>query len=1226
MKSIKNDDNKKIINKLTKKNLEENEYLSLTDQELVNKILEIELFDKDIKKSKKNLENLTNNLKRKSKKINNFNKALNYYPSLNDPEFNYKLLRKKEFVSFYEEDKNNEEKLFSDIADSKCNNNTTGKFELSKSQQFLRNFMSPETPYNSLLLIHGTGVGKTCAAISIAEQFIPYVIKSGMKIIILASGALGKQFMKEVFDTDKYLENYKKDTNYIYSGCTGSTYLNLIKNQEINNSFENNDAFKKEMKRIKKRRYQDYGYDMFANRVSDIEKAATMFIPSDNKKEIEKAIIKAYQDHFSNTVIIVDEVQNLKTTSNDDSKNKKKKITDTFQRIIENVINIKLILLSATPMFDQASEIIYLLNLMLKNDKRELINKNDFFDKNENFIPESEKKLSEVMRGYISYIRGQNPYNFPFRLTPDINNDNKIIDFSINPKFDIKGKLIPDNEKIKYLKIIGNQMSSFQYQLYLKYTNGNFDKSILYNDADKYNDQNVFNKEENTIYRDYIIPRQVSDIVFPSEDTIGLKSCFSYYNVYSGPFKYLPNTINKYGYFLKRDLIGKYSCKFKSILDYILNSSGPVFIFTEWIPFGIIPLSLILEQNGFKRYNNNQLLDLDCPKISYDGRPESEFKNIKDFHQAYYSIYTGVESLSGDKENMIKTFKDKENINGKLIKVILVSVAGSEGLDLSGIREVHITDPWWNLNRIEQTIGRSIRNCSHKYLDMKYRNVTIYLHAAIPPTPKEQEKETIDLYMYRIALKKQIEISKIENILKRSAIDCYINKNINSFPISKINTQLSIETSQKKKVVYQVGDHPFSSLCNYQEKCDYQCDPHFEISKTDIDNSTFNEYFSESDLNKIKNEIKNIFYVNSILKIDEILKKIKSNSEVSSIDDLYIYIALSRMIKDKYLVIDKFNRKGYLKYKNLYYYFSPNQLSDDTFKSNEYNDINNSFYPKTYKDSQKNINYGLINNNNKDDNNTLEYNKSIDNIYSELNDLNLKINKQKIMLDDKFWIDKKDKIKYLLWEIIIDRMNESTREIILKIILVDKALDKHTFDNEVYLACNHYIIYYNYKYYYYKYDNNNIIKFFSLSLDYKKDNIYENINMKNYFITASSQISEKLLKTLKDKKYNLNIIYGFMKDSEFKLVNNTGIEKNSTGVVCNNVNKPPIVNSINILLGYQKYNSEGIIFKENLSKKKKIKVLKEWLCLELQLILRYHENYSNQKNNYFIRDYELFNI
>ena len=52
---------------------------------------------------------------------------------------------------------------------------------------------------------------------------------------------------------------------------------------------------------------------------------------------------------------------------------------------------------------------------------------------------------------------------------------------------------------------------------------------------------------------------------------VPLKSCFEFYNSEIGPFRYNKSVVNKFGYFLKRDLVGKYSCKFKSILDYIFR-------------------------------------------------------------------------------------------------------------------------------------------------------------------------------------------------------------------------------------------------------------------------------------------------------------------------------------------------------------------------------------------------------------------------------------------------------------------------------------------------------------------------------------------------------------------------------------------------------------------------------------------------------------------------------
>jgi len=42
-------------------------------------------------------------------------------------------------------------------------------FKISTHQRFLRRVLSPDSPARNLLMVHGTGVGKTCTAIQIAE-------------------------------------------------------------------------------------------------------------------------------------------------------------------------------------------------------------------------------------------------------------------------------------------------------------------------------------------------------------------------------------------------------------------------------------------------------------------------------------------------------------------------------------------------------------------------------------------------------------------------------------------------------------------------------------------------------------------------------------------------------------------------------------------------------------------------------------------------------------------------------------------------------------------------------------------------------------------------------------------------------------------------------------------------------------------------------------------------
>jgi hypothetical protein len=78
------------------------------------------------------------------------------YPQTQDDDFQEKIFKKREFyynkiperpdTKTYDQIKEFREKI--------CNN----KFELMPHQSFISNFVNPETPYKSSLLMHGTGV------------------------------------------------------------------------------------------------------------------------------------------------------------------------------------------------------------------------------------------------------------------------------------------------------------------------------------------------------------------------------------------------------------------------------------------------------------------------------------------------------------------------------------------------------------------------------------------------------------------------------------------------------------------------------------------------------------------------------------------------------------------------------------------------------------------------------------------------------------------------------------------------------------------------------------------------------------------------------------------------------------------------------------------------------------------------------------------------------------
>ena len=153
-----------------------------------------------------------------------------------------------------------------------------------------------------------------------------------------------------------------------------------------------------------------------------------------------------------------------------------------------------------------------------------------------------------------------------------------------------------------------------------------------------------------------------------------------------------------------------------------------------------MPLALTLETLGYSQYGSTKPLLKANPKS----------------RQEKYIMITGDKFYSKNNAEAIKAVTGIDNKDGDKIKIILISKAGSEGVDFKYIRQIHIMEPWYNLNRIEQIIGRGVRTCSHKALPLKKRNVQIFMYGTLLST----DEETIDLYIYRLAEAKAIKMGK----------------------------------------------------------------------------------------------------------------------------------------------------------------------------------------------------------------------------------------------------------------------------------------------------------------------------------------------------------------------------------------------------------------------------------------------------------------------------------
>ena len=839
------------------------------------------------------------------------------YPSLNDPLFNKKIAEKREF---------NDTKYNGEILDisSQAKKLCDSEFELSPHQQFVKNFLSLYTPYNSLLLYHGLGSGKTCSAIGVAEDMRDYIRQMGInqRIIIVASPNVQNNFKLQLFDETK-LELV--DGLWNIKSCTGNKLLKEI--NPLNMRGLTRERVITLIKNLINTSYLFLGYTEFANYIQKKSNVA-----SDLISDKEKIVKQKLKQIFDNRLIIIDEVHNIRFT---DENAKSKRIASALLKLVTNVDNLRLLFLSATPLYNTYKEIIWLINIMNLNDRRSTIEIKDIFDENGNFIVNSDGKeigkelLERKATGYISFVRGDNPYTFPFKVWPDQFESTKTLKNIIYPRVQINGKDV--SEPIEFLSLYMVSSSGYQTAGY------NYIVSEL-SQSEQFNIENM----EQLGYIQLTKPLEALNIVYPNVELFekdmdaeidiknivgkgGLNNIMTYKETISPPsknnFKYKPDVLENYGRIFSPENIETYSAKIKAICDNILNSEGVIIIYSQYLDGGVVPIALALEEMGITRYGDTSSL-FEKPPIENLDLKTYKNSNSKDTIPAKYIMITGDPKLSPNNLSEVKAATQKSNINGKNVKVILISQAGSEGLDFKFIRQVHILEPWYNLSRIEQIIGRAVRNCSHKDLPLEERNVQIYLYGT---QLIEDTDEAADLYVYRLAEQKARKIGNVTRVLKEIAVDCLLNSAQQNFSAENMKLVIKQKLSNGNVIDYSVGDKPFTAQCDFSDTCMYKCKPENIIG--DINELTYSQNFIEMNIEKIINRIRQLMKEEYFYKKSDLISQINIIRRYPLVQ---IYSALSQLINNKNeLLTDKYNRYGRLVNIGEYYFFQPIELTDE---------------------------------------------------------------------------------------------------------------------------------------------------------------------------------------------------------------------------------------------------------------------------------------------------------
>ena len=257
--------------------------------------------------------------------------------------------------------------------------------------------------------------------------------------------------------------------------------------------------------------------------------------------------------------------------------------------------------------------------------------------------------------------------------------------------------------------------------------------------------------------------------------------------------------------YLSVDGLKIYSPKYLSMITTINSpeNKGLNLVYSQLRTLeGIGIFKLVLEANGYAHFKLKKTAD------------NKWTINIKDSDKGKptFALHTGTETFE-EKEiiknvfngtweyvpSEIRTELEKISSNnnyGEIIKVLMITSSGAEGISLKNVRFVHIMEPYWHPVRTEQVIGRARRICSHDELNEEDKTVEVFLYlmefskSQLDKTSKVTlSKElrlhdvsridskniiTSDQHLYEVSNIKEDINKQILKTIKESSIDCAV--------------------------------------------------------------------------------------------------------------------------------------------------------------------------------------------------------------------------------------------------------------------------------------------------------------------------------------------------------------------------------------------------------------------------------------------------------------------
>jgi hypothetical protein len=497
---------------------------------------------------------------------------------------------------------------------------------------------------------------------------------------------------------------------------------------------------------------------------------------------------------------------------------------------------------------------------------------------------------------------------------------------------------------------------------------------------------------------------------------------------------------------------------------------------------------------------------------------------------------------------------------------------------------------------------------------------------------KDNKEEAADLYIYRAAEYKSIQIGRITRILKETAVDCIINHEQTNFTQSKMKKMLKGDIHQKLSDntflrKFRVGDAPFSPACDYMANCNYNCRSDADIDEDELNEDTYSEKFVNTNSERIIERIRMLMKESFFYKKDILIKSIRAQREYPYIQ---IYSALTHLIDDSNEIIkDRYGRDGRLINIGEYYLFQPLELKDKSISVFERSvpidykhdmiefEIKKDVFKKPVL--QKSI---LLD---ESADKFIEGKKLIDEMKINFETCKEYLKKSSVPRGDKDW--------YKHCGIVIKIMSAEypgAKTYLIK-FLVAHLMESLFFEEKIevmnYLYSLQFMDEGSLEWFAKDYILMNTIEFKELNIFimYKLDKKHIMKLVGENWISATPSEIRDIDKNIQiDKTIGIyNNIVGFIgygrgnKALVFKTKDMTS--SRDTGARCDEAGKPKILQKLNLILGVEKYTNEnikaqkdgnGTIIREAIDEKK--------LCILLEFILRYFNIIEKDGKKYFL--------